>query len=371
MQNDATSANRLAELSRAERSLADLRTRTAEYVNRRQAAERSAAPPEPGEPADSAAVRRQIADDARQLADQIEQLSAAEASQATRDAADKMAGPNASAAEARDALSRLDDAERLLASDWHKQRDVMSRSQIERLDSVVPRLIDRQQQIVQQLERLTVGEAAAAAGGMGNEADMLKLSMEQQDVRDQTRQQAERVENLPVFERVLDDAADVMENVRSRLAAGDGGNETFRLATRAEAQLQLLAAAVHQQRTLQSQRPPQGPSKENAAASTAGGEQRPDARRLQELQVRAVQLGLVRTLQAELERQTIELERSAGQLDEASARDQIRAAANRQRDLASLAGSLLSEGGAASGGAAPSDPPSGAPAGQLPTKESP
>jgi hypothetical protein len=283
-----------------------------------------------------------------------------------------MAGPNASAADARDALSRLDDAERLLAADRRTQRESMSRSQIERLDSVVPRLIDRQQQIVQQIERLTSGEAATAPSGKAREANLHKLSMEQQDVRDQTRQQAERVESLPVFARVLDDAAGTMENVRSRLAGGDGGNETSRLAARAEAQLQLLAAAVHQQRTLQSQRPPRAPSNENAAASTAAADQRPDTGRLQELQIRAVQLGLVRTLQAELERETIELEKSASQLDEASARDQIRAAANRQRDLAALAGSLLSEGGAASDGAAPSDPPSATvPADQLPTKDSP
>ena len=91
---------------------------------------------------------------------------------------------------------------------------------------------------------------------------------------------------------------------------------------------------------MQSQRPPQAPSNENAEASTAGGDQRPDAGRLQQLQVRAVQLGLVRTLQAELERETIELEENAGQSDEASDRDQISAAANRQRDLAALVGSV-------------------------------
>jgi hypothetical protein len=215
--------------------------------------------------------------------------------------------------------------------------------QVEKLDAVLGRLTAAQRAIVDEILKLDA--LRNTDGGPEKlQKDVVELSGRQAGIREQATTQAAQIEQFPVFARLLQLAAGTMQQTEARLAAADAGAEAVKLATRAHDELEMLANAVRQQRQQQST-PPKPSQAVSAAPGRRAPSQKNDPDRVQELQLAVAQLGLLRTMQADLQKRTTELEQghAGGQLGDGALRELALELADEQRELADLADALVKE----------------------------
>jgi hypothetical protein len=303
------STQRLAALEQAERRLQELRRELKQPQPSQDIAERTGA-----------------------LAQRLEQLRADDAAKSVQQAAAELGKRENTEAANKQAQSNLEQAQQELAAELRRQQTLLSKQQIERLDAVLNHLVAAQQAIV---------EKALELSAPSDQAGAAKLALQQAAVRQQSRAQADQIEQFPVFARLLHSAADTMKQAEDRLSDGTAA-AAAPLATRAHEQLQLLASAVRQQRQQQSQ-PPKPNQRQAPNPPGNPNEQKNDPDQVQTLQLAVAQLGLLRTMQADLQERTKELEdkHASGEVEGKALAEHSARLAEEQRELAGLAESLM------------------------------
>lgn len=336
-------AERLKKLDDAERELQTLRRKTQQLVARQQAA--------PQQPADEPRrrlerlelERRELAQQTGELAQRLEQLQAVDAAQAAQKAAEQLARRDGDPQADQAAERELAEAQRQLRAERQRQQSLLARQQIEQLDAVLRRLVAAQQAVVDEIERLAGLRADDGSLTPAQQASVGQLADRQAAVREQSRHEAEGVEQFPLFARLLRTAAATMQEAAAELAKTGAGDAAQRPATQALAELRLLADAVREHR-----RQPTPPKDQDQAGQPQQGEgkkQNDNAAQVQALQLAVAQLGLLRTLQVDLERRTAELEQrhGAGEIDAAAFGESSKNLSAEQRELTALAETLVRE----------------------------
>jgi hypothetical protein len=323
-------ADQLAELEQAEREIDSLREEVVALASEQSTSNFDAE------------QSRELASRADRAAQQLEELEAPAAAASARQAAERLDQGEPSRQSAEAAVSDLERAKQQLAVERRRRETLLAKLKVEQLDAVLGRLVNEQQTIVEETLQLDGLRDSGGKLATSREADLARLAMQQDEVRERTLAEASQVEQFPVFARVMRGAAGKMEESAKRLAAGDTGSATVQLATEALDELRLLAAAVGQQRQQQSQ----GLQRSEQPDQPPGDEQQPaDPNRVQQLQLAVAQLGLLRNVQAELKERTAELEqeRASGAIDDGTLRERSEQLANEQRELTELAGTLIRE----------------------------
>ena len=213
------------------------------------------------------------------------------------------------------------------------QQALREKQPIEKLETALGRLVASQQAIV---------EETLQFDGLSESAKYIATL--QAAVREQAAVQAGELERFPVFARLLRAAADTMQQAEQRLSEGDAGEGTIQLASRALDELQRLADAIRQQRQPPSQPPKPSQPQPPKAGDNADGKKN-DPKQVQALQLAVAQLGLLRTMQVDLQARTKELEQlhAAGEIDEKSLNERSSELATEQRELTELAATLVQE----------------------------
>ncbi|MBA3482569.1 MAG: hypothetical protein H0T51_12210 [Pirellulales bacterium] len=349
------SLSQSGELQQFKRELAELKDEQTSNRKQTEALAREALQPDSKLPTDESERRRQQAvDKQRELAARLTntlgrmrqastELTATKPSDAARLEAvaaasekERMQGEIQAAAEqlAAGRLSQAAESQRRTEKQLEQLQQALREKQpIEKLETALGQLVAAQQAIVE--ETLQRGRSSETAK---------QLAKRQAAVREQAAVQAGDLERFPVFARLLRAAADTMQQAERRLSEGDAGEETVQLESRALDGLQRLADAVRQQR----QPPPQPPKPNQPQPPRAGDNadsKKNDSKQVQALQLAVAQLGLLRTMQVDLQERTRELERShaAGEIDENSLNEQSVELATEQRELTELAATLVQE----------------------------
>jgi hypothetical protein len=158
----------------------------------------------------------------------------------------------------------------------------------------------------------------------------------------EAEREAGDVEAFPVFARLLRTASGTMQEAEPELARGDDLDAARLPASRALDELRLLGDAVREHR-----RQPEAPrdDQQDGQPQQGGAGNRDNAADVQALQLAVAQLGLLRTLQLQLEERTAKLEKqfSAGDVDAAAFGEASAKLAAEQRELAALAETLVKE----------------------------
>jgi hypothetical protein len=287
--------------------------------------------------------RASLAERAKALARRLEQLRAPKAAKSTKQAGEQLAKGDASQKSNQEAQQRLAEAQQQLAAEHRQEETRLSKQQVERLDAVITRLVAAQQSVVE--ETLQLDSAPLPGNAIGaRRAKRAEVGLQQASVRKEALAQASQIERFPVFARLMRAAADTMERAEANMTAEDATAEAAPLTTRALDELQLLADAVRHQRQQQSQAPKPSQSPPQPPGGNAEG-QKNDPNQVQALQLAVAQLGLLRTMQADLKEKTAELERlhAEDKVVGPGLREELARLADEQRELAELADVLVEQ----------------------------
>jgi hypothetical protein len=321
--------DRLQALQEAEKKLEDLRKKNDDLA--------AAQSPTPES---NKATAESLAEKTQKLAERLDQLRAGAAAKAAGQAASALQQNKAAASAAQQAQGEFKKAQQELDAERRREKTVQSKRLVEELNLALSRLVADQQLVAQ--------DAAALASGDSKEDRAAKakdIAARQTTVREATAKEADKIEQLPVFARLLRMAAATMKSAEAKLDAADNFKNAVPLAEQAHSQLKQLAEAVNLQARQQAQ-PPRPPAD---GAKQDNGQKPPEDKsdQIQALQLAVSQLTLLRAMQDDLKAMTAELETSrANNNDKKLApeqRQQLKDLTSDQQDLAELAKSLMQD----------------------------
>jgi hypothetical protein len=322
------SAQRLNDLQQANQKLDALRQQNDKLA---EAAEQN--------PTQQQSAAQSLADQTRKLADRLDQLRAAAAAKAASQAASALQKGNGSPASAQQAKTDFQKAQQELAAEQRREKTAQSKRQIEELNLALSKLLADQQLVVQAAIELQASQSTI------QQTLKQEIAKRQEQVRSAVETQAEKIDELPVFQRLMRLSAATMKNAESKLTGGNNLDEAIQLAERAHSQLMQVADAVSLQARQQAQ-PPRAPAH---GAKQNGGPNAPQDKsdQIQALQLAVSQLTLLRTMQEDLKVSTVLLEgensTAADKKLAADQRRQLKELAGEQHDLSELAKSLMEE----------------------------
>ena len=244
-------------------------------------------------------VRRQLqklAQPTRQIAANLERLQVPRAAQPTRDAAVALRRDASDAESVQQARQQIEVAQRELAAARRRQRVAMAQQEMAKLDAKLGAFLGRQQAIQEEITHLARNwpETEPHSGPVNDIAT--QVADRQHDLEAEVRDQAGKLQALPVFAFLLRSAGDSMRSVAEQLRQSELGQPVQEAAATAVRQLSQLAEALQRARQSLSStgdRPTgqsQGPSGDKAQAET--------------LELALGQLRLLRSLQSALREKT-------------------------------------------------------------------
>jgi hypothetical protein len=254
------------------------------------------------------ALQRQLAEEVRQLSRRLERLTAEQAAQTLAEAASH-ADQSAAAAEQGDAdkaLAEAHSAERSLdqaqqqieAAQRAAEQDLLS-EQLARFEQEIAGLIRRQQSLTEttdELEKARLQQEGRRTRAQA--ATVGTLAREQRSVATETGDLAGQVAEAQAFVLALRGVVREMERAAQGLARDDTGRGTQQAERNALLRLQQLREALKRDR-------PSGGDDQDSKAGNQGPQQPPgDAIQ------RLAELKLLKLMQEEINRQTVELEES-------------------------------------------------------------
>lgn len=250
-----------------------------------------------------------LAEQANRLARRLKRLQAEQAGDKTAQAGEQLGQSSESGEkdqgekaleEAQQGEKQLADAQQQLEQDVRKAEQDLLREQIARLEQEIGGLVARQQGLLDRTHEIDM--LKDAEGHLAREPlqSLLALAREQRALGGETGAAADKLAESPTFELALRGATREMLHAAGSLDARDPGTPTQQAQTAALNRLNQLLAALKP-----AEKEP-GDEPENNAGGQGGGNQNdpPPAGRVQAL----AELKLLKLLQLEINRRTIELE---------------------------------------------------------------
>ncbi len=328
-------AQRLQQLQATERQLRRLRRETSALENQLQ---KLTADERRRELERLRRQREQLAQEAEDVTRQLERLRIPKAAKPAREASEQLRRAQLDRETIDQARKKLDEAQRTLTAERRRQQVALARLQMAQLEAKLKALVGFQESIVQEIRRLDGLRERAGQLTAPQQQSVTLVADRQIDLRDEIVAQAERLESLPVFAYLLQQAGRTMQQVGDRLQRSDLGPRTQSDAAQVVVQLkQILESLKQEQQDLDD-------SKQEGEGS--GGQQPADTPQAQTLQLAVGQLKLLKTLQTALQQQTVAMEAALARGEQPA--ESASELARQQQELTQLAEQLVPE---------PPDPP--------------
>ena len=328
-------AKRFTQLQATERELQRLRRKTAELQKqlgkltseqRRRELERLRR------------EREQLAEQAEAMARQLERLRIPDAAQPARQASERLRSAELEREATQQARRKLDEAQRQLTTERRRQQVALARLQMAQLDAKLKAYAGQQRAILKEIRRLDGLRQQNTQLSTPQRESVRQLAVQQEDLRSEVSEQSEKLESLPIFAYLLQQAAKSMSEVAVRIRTDDLGPQTQSQAEAVILQLTQIIDSLRQERK---------DLEESEKQGGGGGEQQQgDTPQAQTLQLALGQLRLLKSLQTSLRDDTKAMEEAvaSGKQPDFLPEELVM----RQQELTALAEQLVPE---------PVDPP--------------
>jgi hypothetical protein len=196
--------------------------------------------------------QKQLEKEASRIARKLQRLQAEQAGRSTSSAAGKMAGAGeqgqqgeagAAGEQAEAAQKDLEEAEQQLAQRRKQAEEDLAREQLSKLEDSLKGLVDRQQKLIQETQRLEQLRAAEGRLTRAQLATLGDLARQQTGLGGETSQLAEKLELTEVINLALRGAAKQMDRAAELLELRDTGTQAQTAQEAARSRLAQLIAA--------------------------------------------------------------------------------------------------------------------------------
>lgn len=286
--------------------------------------------------------QRELRDEVSRLARQLRRLQARQAGESAQRAASRMqqaaedlTGDERSAADEhqREAAEDLEQAQRELAQAQRQAEEQLARELLERISDEITAMVERQQAVIDETERLDRLRAERGNWTRGQLKSLKGVAETQLGLRDESQRLADSLEAAEVFALAVRGAVREMTTAADRLDARQTDEETLRAQRAARQRFEDLMEAL-----AEDEDEGESPDQDAEQPSDEGGrpQQQPPSETIPQL----AQLKMLKTLQQDLVERTERLHEVREQQDSEAVQQQLDALAEEQGQLADLARNL-------------------------------